>query len=179
MHQLSNGVLICLECMDRFQLEQTAARIHFLLGKVESIAGVPYGGIGPHVQIPRVPDRQPITFNNIRVDRSVVGAINTDQAQAIEAALSHAKQSGDPVFSELFQELAQAVLDNSELDQAKRKAIIEQLSFLISQLLAKPQQKRPAIVGAVLKSVTEALSAFSSLVTLWEKLQPLLRQALS
>jgi len=165
--------------MDRFQLEQTAARIQFLLAEVESIAGIPRGGIGPHVEIPRVLDRQTITFNNIRVDRSVVGAINSGQPQAIESARSYAKQIRNPGFPELFQEFAQAVLDNRELDETKRKAIIEQLSFLISQLSAKPQQKRPAIVGAVLKSLTEALSAFSSLVTLWEKLQPLLRQVLS
>jgi len=70
------------------------------------------------------------------------------------------------------------VSDSRELDQATRKAIIEQLSFLISQLLAKPEQKRAAIVGAVLKSIKEALLAFSGLVTLWETLEPLLRQVL-
>jgi hypothetical protein len=70
------------------------------------------------------------------------------------------------------------VLDSRELDQATRKAIIEQLSFLISQLLAKPEQKRASIVGAVFKSIKEALSAFSGLVTLWEKLEPFLRQVL-
>jgi len=179
MYQLSNGAVICLECMDLFQLEQNTARINFLLGEVESITGAAVGSIGSRIEITKVVQRQPITFNNIRVDQSVVGAINTGQAQAIDVALSYVKQTGDPALSELLQEFAQAVLDSRELDQAIRKAIVEQLFFLISQVLAKSEQKRPAIVSAVLKSVKEALSAFSGLVILWEKLEPVLRQALS
>jgi len=165
--------------MDQFQLEKNTARINFLLGEVESITGAAVGSIGSRIEITKVVQRQPITFNNIRVDQSVVGAINTGQAQAIDVALSYVKQNGDPALSELLQEFAQAVLDSRELDQAIRKAIVEQLFFLISQVLAKSEQKRPAIVSAVLKSVKEALSAFSGLVILWEKLEPVLRQALS
>jgi hypothetical protein len=173
MYQLTNGALICLQCIERFQFEQNAAMVNFLLGKMESSSG------GSPLEIPKlVPHHQLVTFNNIRVDRSIVGAINTGQAQAIDVGLSYVKQTGDPALSEMFQEFAQALLDSKELDQAARKAIIEQLSFLISQLLAKPEQKRAAIVGAVLKSIKETLSAFSELVTLWEKLEPLLRQVL-
>ena len=173
MYQLSNGALICLECIDRFQFEQNAAMINFLLGEVESSTE------GSPLEIPKLVRRhQLVTFNNIRVDHSIVGAINTGQAQAIDVGLSYVKQNGDPALSELFQEFAQAVLDSRELDQAARKAIIEQLSFLISQLLAKPEQKRTAIVDAVFKNIKEALLAFSGLVTLWEKLEPFLRQVL-
>jgi len=173
MYQLSNGALICLECIDRFQFEQYAAMINFLLGEMESSTG------GSPLEMPKlVQHHQLATFNNIRVDHSVVGAINTGQAQTIDVGLSYVKQNGDPALSELFEEFAQAVLDSRELDQTTRKTIIEQLSFLISQLLAKPEQKRPAIVGAVLKSIKEALLAFSGLVTLWEKLEPFLRQVL-
>jgi len=147
--------------------------IHFLLGEVESSTG------GLPLEIPKlVLHHQLVTFNNIRADHSVVGAINTGQAQAIDVSLSCVKQIADPALSELFQQFAQAVSDSRELDQATRKAIIEQLSFLISQLLAKPEQKRAAIVGAVLKSIKEALLAFSGLATLWETLEPLLRQVL-
>jgi hypothetical protein len=172
MYQLTHGALICLECIDRFQFEQNAAMINFLLGKLESSAG------GSPLEIPKLVLHQLVTFNNIRVDHSVVGAINTGQAQAIDVGLSYLKQNGDPALSEMFQEFAQAVYDSRALDQATRKAIIEQLSFLISQLFAKPEQKRAAIVGAVFKSIKEALSAFSELVTLWEKLEPFLRQML-
>src|SRR5437773_12557502 len=132
--------------MKQFQLEKNTARINFLLGEVESITEAAVGSIGSRIEITKVVQRQPITFNNIRVDQSVVGAINTGQAQAIDVALSYVKQNGDPALSELLQEFAQAVLDSRELDQAIRKAIVEQLFFLISQVLAKSEQKRPAIV---------------------------------
>ncbi len=179
MCQLSNGGLICLECLDRFQLEENVARVNFLLGELKSIRRITARHIRPRLGHPKKTQHQPITFNNIRVDRSVVGTINTGQAQAIDVALGYVRQNGDPASSKLFQEFVQAVLDSRELDQAMRKAIIEQLSFLVSQVLAKPEQKRPAIVGAVLKRVTEILSAFSGLAILWEKLEPFLRQALS
>jgi hypothetical protein len=63
-------------------------------------------------------------------------------------------------LSELIQEFTQAVFDNRELDQAMGKAIIEELSFLISQTSAKPEQKRPSIVNAVLKSIKETCPHF-------------------
>src|SRR5438046_9023436 len=50
--------------------------------------------------------------------------------------------------------------------------IVRELSFLISQTSAKPEQKRPSIVNAVLKSIKETLSTFSGLIALWEKLKP-------
>jgi len=173
MYQLSSGALICLECIDRFQFEQNAAMIRFLLGEIESSTG------GLPLEIPKlVMHHQLVTFNNIRADHSVVGAINTGQAQDIDVSLSYVKEIGDPALSELFQQFAQAVLDSRELDQATGKAIIEQLSFLVSQLLAKPEQKRAAVFGAVLKNIKEALSAFSDLAKLRETLEPFLRQVL-
>jgi len=179
MYQLSNGALICLECVDRFQLEQNAAMINFLVGEMEFVTEIPLGSLKPRIKTPKlVPHRQPTTFTNIRVDRSVVGVINTGQAQAIDVALSYVKQNGDPGLSKLLQEFTQVVLDNRELDQALRKAIIEQLSFLISQILAKPEQKRASIVNAVLKGIKETLSTFSGLRALWETLEPYLREVL-
>jgi hypothetical protein len=178
MYRLSNGALICVQCVDRFQREQNAAMIDFLLGEIGS--GGTVGNIGPGVEISkRVPRRQPTALTNIRLDRSVVGAINTGRAQAIDVALSYIKQKCDPGVSELLQEFTQAVLDDRELDQAMRGAIIEQLSFLISQTLAKQGQKRPSIVNAVLKSIKESLSISSGLITVWDKLEPCLRQVLA
>lgn len=119
MYQLSNGALICVECVDRFQLEQNAAIINFLLGEKEFVTEIPLGSLKPRIETPKlVSHRQPTTFSNIRVDRSVVGVINTGQAQAIDVARSYVKQNGDPSLSKLLQEFTQAVLDNRELDQA-------------------------------------------------------------
>ena len=173
MYQLSNSALICLECIARLEFEQNAAMIDFLLGEMESTA------TGSLPAIPKIVLRQQLmNFYNIRVDHNVIGAINTGRAQAIDVGLSQLKQNGDPELSQRFQEFAQAVLASRELDHAASAAIIEQLSFLISQLSVKPEQKRRAIVGAVLKNIKDALSAFSDLLKLWEKLEPLLRQLL-
>lgn len=55
--------------------------INFLLGKVESSTGE------SPLEIPKlVLHHQLVTFNNIRVDHSIVGAINTGEAQAIDGA---------------------------------------------------------------------------------------------
>src|SRR5439155_26685373 len=102
MCQLSNGAVICLECMDRFQLEQNTARINFLLGEVESITGAAVGSIESRIEITKVVQRRPITLNNIRGDHRVVGAINTGQAQAIDVALSYVKENCDPALAELL-----------------------------------------------------------------------------
>jgi hypothetical protein len=173
MYQLSNSALICSECIARFEFEQNAAMIDFLLGEMESSA------TGSLPAIPKIVLRQQLmSFYNIRVDHNVIGAINTGRAQAIDVGLSQLKQNSDPELCQRFQEFAQAVLASRELDHAASAAIIEQLSFLISQLSVKPEQKQRAIIGAVLKNTKDALLAFSDLLKLWEKLEPLLRQLL-
>lgn len=179
MYQLSNGALICLECVDRFQLEQTAAIINFLLGEMVFATEISLERLKPRIETPKgASHRQPTMFTNIRVDRSVVGVINAGQAQAIDVALTYGKHNDNPGLCQMLQEFTQAVLDNRELDQALRKVIIEQLSFLISQTLAKPGQKRPSIVNTVLKGIKETLSTFAGLVALWETLEPYLREVL-
>src|SRR5437762_2824189 len=80
MYQLSNGAVICLECMDRFQLEQNTARINFLLGEVEFITKAAVGSIRSRIEITKIVQRQPITFNNIKIDQNIVSAINTGLA---------------------------------------------------------------------------------------------------
>src|SRR5438094_5993041 len=67
MYQLSNGAVICLECMDRFQLEQNTARINFLLGEVECITGAAVRRVWTRIEITKVVEGEPITFTNSRV----------------------------------------------------------------------------------------------------------------
>src|SRR5947207_14772262 len=69
MYQLSNGAVICLECMDRFQLEQNTARINFLLGEVESINGAAVGSIGSRIEFTEVVQLQLITCKDISRDK--------------------------------------------------------------------------------------------------------------
>src|SRR5208283_3378744 len=93
-------VNLCVDCIYKLQLadyyrqQQYAQRMNFILDQAEMVTGL-CGG--PRMAMPRPPtilQGGPMTFNNIRVDRSVVGAINTAEVQKIDVALSHIRIGG-------------------------------------------------------------------------------------
>lgn len=181
MFQRRDGLLLCLDCYERLQsimnrqFEQNAAMLNFLFGEMEMMTGVP---LGPRIRIPQpVIQNAPMTFNNIQVDRSAIGAINTGHAQVIDVALSYIKQTGDPALSVALKEFTQAVLDNQEIEETSRTAILEQLRFLSEQAVASQERKQRSVARAVLEDLAKAVSSVSGLVSLWEKLKPIFLQA--
>ena len=59
---------------------------------LESIVGLP--GMLPRIQIPPLPSA-PLTLNNIKVDNSVVGSINTGNVRAIDVNLTYLYGAGN------------------------------------------------------------------------------------
>ena len=87
-----------------------------------------------------------MTFNNIKVsNNSTVGAINTGQAHSIDAAITLIHEKIEPNLSTAIKQFTQAVIDSNEINAETRAELIEQISFLTSQIMMKPEEKKKSI----------------------------------
>ena len=121
-----------------------------------------------------------MTFHNISVSNSVVGAINTGNVQRVDVAIEKIKQVGaeGAKFAEALREFTQAIVDDKELAEQEKQGVVDQLAFLTDQVRTKPAERNKGVIGAVLSGIGTAVSASNGLVTLWQHLHPWLHKVL-
>ena len=121
-----------------------------------------------------------LTFNNIRVTNSSVGVINTGTIKRIEnldASVTVFRSRGQKGLAESLQDFTQSLLD-SEVGQATKEEIAQQVEYLVAQAQADPGQRSMAIAQSVLRGIKESVSMVRPLNEAWAKLQPLLEDAI-
>ena len=119
----------------------------------------------------------PVTFNNIRVDRSIVGAINTGAVAKLDVVMTGARNFGEQGqhVADALQKLTQAVLDSTELQAGAKNEIVENLAFVLDQLQQKgASAKQSAPFKAVTERLNAVLNTISTLSNLWSALQSIL-----
>ncbi len=128
----------------------------------------------PRMQVPDLP-KAPIIYNNIKVDNSVIGAINTANVQTIDVSLSVLNQAGHSQASEALKALTEAVLKEELLDEVLKHEILDQVAFLSEQAIAPAQQRKPGLIKATLASLTLTANAVAAVAAAWPTLQPILK----
>lgn len=179
----ANQLNLCVDCLYKLQWVQytrqmaIAQQINFLLDQAEAVTGL--YGVSPRMQMPAPPtivQGGRMTFNNIRVDRSVVGAINTGEVQRIDVALTNIRFAGNEELASALRDFTEAVLATNELSQQLKNDLLGQISFLSEQVRATAKQA-PGVLKTVMGGVASGVSTVASLVSLWEKLEPLLARS--
>jgi hypothetical protein len=155
------------------------ANINMLEAEMEVATGFP--GSCPRIEIQKPPPlhQGPVTFNNIKVDSSVIGSINTGQVEQINVAMDNIKAGGNDELANSIKQFTKAVLAEKELNAKSRGELIEQLSFVASQCASPKQVRKPPIVNAVLQEIDKVAMKFASLAPLWTPLLPLLQNMFS
>ena len=192
-HQCANqamydvqGVPLCLNCtrltqeMKNQQLRALMQHANYMAAEAEAAMG--FGRL-PRYDLAAVPPKPQakLTFNNIVVKNSVVGAISIGDAQKIDVSLSQIALNGQTELSGLMAKFTQAVIDSRELNKQSKDEMLELIASL-SDELAKPQEQRKAgLLKALLQNIQLTAASTTSLVDAWHKLHPhltLLLQAL-
>lgn len=174
-----NNTPLCVEhytMMQRVNLEQQKilfAYTNYLQDQMDEISGIPSYS---RVRIPQpIVNTGGTTINQLNIDRSVVGVLNTGTVQNLNATVS-AMQSVDPELTTELKSFIETVSKNNELVQDFKKEIIEQLSFLTSQLYVQKERRNPSVIKTVFSSITTALASANALLVIWDKLKPLLEK---
>jgi hypothetical protein len=174
-----NGHPICVDCnlkiQQAFQIRsnEISQEINFLLDQADAVTGL--YGVTPRYKIQTPVILQgPMNFHSIRVDRSVVGAINTGTVQKMEVALNniHAKNQS-PELEQSLKDFTEAVLREGKLSVESKNDIVEQLSVLAAQV-AMPEESRVKIVMKALVTSIAANIASTGLIEHWDKIKQML-----
>ena len=178
---IENGkVLLCLDCYTKvhaIQQQQLASNINhmnYLTEMMEATVGI--HGVLPryHVPTPIQVKQGNLTFHNINVDNSTIGAINTGEVHNIDVAID---QIADQDVKNQLSQFTESVLRSTELADGKQNAIIEQLSFLMSEMKKQKYERKNTMIGRLLENITAEVAG-SALVSTWIQLLPVLKQLL-
>ena len=177
---VENGkMLLCLDCYSKvhaIQQQQLASNINhmnYLTGMMDATAGI--SGMLPRYEVPtpiNVVNKGDTNYNNINVESSVVGVINQGEVGSIDVAMSNI---GDPQAVVALKEFTEAILNDKELEEVNKHELLEQLSYLASQVAMPKDQRKPSIVRTVLTGVTTSVGA-TALMSSWKTLQPILEK---
>ena len=170
---------LCMDCYTKLQqtviqgIPYLQAEINYLTDSIESITGT--YGVLPRYKIPQpITTQSALTFNNINVDRSVIGVINTAEVKQIDITMSKIKNSGNEELTKAVKEFTEAVISETKLNNDTKNQIIELISFLTKQSLLNKEKRQNSIIKAVLTHVESLISTIALLLPLWTKLRPLL-----
>lgn len=163
-----------LQQANYLQVSMLAAQLNVIRGDLEQGMGVEL----PRMHLPRPPFvGDTFTLNNINVSQSTIGAVNTGTIQNIDASITVMQSQGKDNLAAAVKELTEAVLKSSEVAQATKNDIAEQLAFLVAQATAQGQDRSLGLVRSVLGGLRSSISVAADLLTIWSRVEPLFQSA--
>ncbi len=169
---------LCLDCHLKYtqllatQNDMIERTINYLTSQMEASVGL--RGILPRFPERKVVQTGDVTLNNIQIDNSTIGVINTGSIETVDAAVTSLRQSGDDKLSSALLELSQAVLSNNEVVNETKNQLIEILSLIATEATAPKEKRRVATMRILLTELSTILSGISSLGELWDRIKPIL-----
>jgi len=114
-------------------------------------------------------------INNINVNQSVVGSINTGNIGQIDVALTNIKNGGAEGTAEIIKEFTEAVLAEEELNADIKNEVIEQIAFLANQAALPKEGQKKSIIGPILNTIGKGVQCIPKLLMLFEALKGIFR----
>jgi hypothetical protein len=137
---------------------------------------VPLGPPPRRIQIPQMPATGPVTFNNLKLDNSTVGAINTGNVRDIDVKLGELHAGGLDELRDAIATLTEAVASDTQASRADKDALLEQIAFLSAQAAAAAPQRKPGLIKATMGAVSAAAKMITSVANAWPACELLLKK---
>jgi hypothetical protein len=151
---------------------QAANMMNFLLERAEGMSVGPPGFLGriPIPQIGSTTFKGDIVLNNISIDRSTIGVLNTGQIQGIQSIdvnISRLDQTNQTDTAEAFRALTEAIVSSREISAETRSELVEQLQALSDQALLPTDQRKTGVIRPIITELSSSLNTISALATIW------------
>jgi hypothetical protein len=173
----SNSVILCVDCYYKLQVAQTlgfriaAIGMNHAAAEMDAIVGLP--NFSPKMQVPEIP-KGPIILNNIRVDNSVVGSINTGTVHAIDVNITYMERAGNETVGKALKALTEAVA-NASIPDSEKNNMLDQVAYLSEQAAGAAKDRKPGMIKAATAAITDAAHAASAVAAAWTAAAPLLK----
>lgn len=172
-----DNIPLCLDCYFKvFQIQQSQTenyerQINFFSDEVDFSLGFPPSG-------PRFPERRTIhvkgaTLNNIKVDNSIVGSINTGTIGSLDIAITSIKKN-DINFAEALTQISQATLKSALLSKESKEEILEIMSILASEKESPKERQRTNLSKTLYSRLQELVGLASDLGSIWAQWGPII-----
>ncbi len=171
------GLPLCVACYYQLQVAQTLGFRIAAIGMNHAAAEMDYmTGLGqsPRMQVPDIP-RGPFILNNIKVDNSVVGSINTGNVQSIDVSITYLKESGNEQISAALKSLAEVIANATAIPAPEKNQLLDQVAYLSEQAVAAAKDRRPGMIQAAFAAITQGSGAIAAVATAWQAAAPLLK----
>ena len=173
------GHLLCVNCNYKleqtFQMQQRALKEHFnfLLDQADAVSGVAAGLPRYDLSQPMV-HTGPMTFHTVKIDRSVVGAVNTGTIKKMEVALNNVHvQNANAELEDALKELAEAVIQEVSLSAETKNETLQQLAALTEELVKPEDCRLMGVIKAIVIGITANI-ATTPLLALLDKIKHLI-----
>jgi len=173
-----NGSGLCVACWHQFEVAKTlAARLAIIhmnhaAAEMDFVSGLP--GFSPKMQVPDIP-AGPVILNNIKVDNSVVGSINTGNVQAIDVSITYLKDAGNAEVSAALKNLTEAIANDVALAKAEKDGLLDQVAYLSEQAAGAAKDRKPGMIKAVLSAITQTAGAVNTVAGAWNAAEPIIK----
>ena len=174
------GNYLCVNCYSKLAQAnylrhvQLASLYNQALDKMGNIVGLPVTRGRIYIPPPPTINAGQTTYNNIRVDNSVVGAINTGNIEKLDVMMSVMRDANNQELADALQQLTQAILDTPDLQPNDKDFALEWLSFLSNQALMQETERQPAIGKTAIAALERILSNTGSVASIWSAVKPFL-----
>ncbi|MDD5083107.1 MAG: hypothetical protein PHU08_07040 [Dehalococcoidales bacterium] len=121
------------------------------------------------------------TFNTIKINHGTIGMLNTgtiSNLQDVEFTVELLNSQGQDEIAKAISELTQAVINSSDISRESKEEISQQLKFIAAQISAKPEARQTGLIKAILTGIRTNIATVAALVTIIDKVEPIIRKFL-
>ena len=178
-----SGVPLCIDCyakveyVNQLRLSRLIDLLNYTSAQIDASIGF---GISPRMaNFQPQPPPGALFLNNISVEKSTIGTINTGTIQSLDNAITILSDQQQGELAEALKKFTEAIIQNTELTEAARKEVVESLSFLAEQLSKPRDERKSTLVKTLFERIPTLLKTATDLVTLWKQIEPLILAALN
>lgn len=171
---------LCLECFSKVQAlnQQEMDNARMLANLAIDQMNSQFGFLHtiPRMQSSPVPVViQGVKMQNINVNNSVVGAINTGVMQSVDVTISALNGIGNTAAADAVKGVSEAILGSSDLTATQKNELIECMN-VIAKEAATPEATRSNAVGkSLLEKVIQTVSVANDISEVCLKWWPVLQ----
>lgn len=173
------GIYLCINCYatlqqaNYLQFAQLASTYNAVLEDFYETAGLPITGGKVQIPMPTTINAGETTFNNIRVNDSVVGSINTGNVQKLDVSVSAMRAENRENLANAIQQLTEAILNTSDLEPDSKDSALECLSFLSDQAITPEAERKTTVGKTIIPTLENILLKSERIAKLWSKVKSL------
>lgn len=174
-------VPLCLNCysimqqMNERNVQMLREEQNHLMDSISSSFGINVGA--------RYPTKRPVlvsggTVNNnhIAINNSPIGILNIGNIQNLNQTIDNLYSESQADLAENIKKFSEAILNEQKLTKEQQSEVLESLDVITKELLQKPENRKKAVVKALMSGISGITELAANSLTIWQVLYPLLQK---